>query len=134
MSKEPRVSATPNRRRSKAVLAGLAVTLLFATGCTQGQKDASNYGDTEDDFIEGCVSRAEEDTAKIEDGEATGEGLVAIESPQDYCQCVFDAIEDTIPFEEFKETNSRMRDEGGPLPQDIIDAYDSCDPSDTGAS
>ena len=114
------MSATPIRRRAvRAVLAG-AVSLVLLAGCTTTQRDASNYKDTEDDFLEGCITRATEDNA---DG-----AEVQIASPEDWCQCAFDAIEDEIEFDRFKEVNSDLRDNGGPLPDDIQAAYDSCDP------
>jgi hypothetical protein len=42
---------------------------------------------------------------------------------------VFDAIEKKVPYSEFKETQSRMQDEGGKIPSKFVDAYDSCKPS-----
>lgn len=118
------MTATPIRRRAlRAVLAG-AVSLVLLAGCTTTQRDASNYEDTEEDFLEGCIERAEADSEV--------DGATAIADPEAWCACAFAAIEDTIEFDRFKEVNSELRDEGGPLPDDIQEAYDSCDPGLTG--
>jgi len=118
------VSASPIRRRATRALlvAGLSLTLL--AGCTTTQRDARNYKDTEKHFLEGCATRA------AEDNEAKGT-QVEIASPKAWCQCVFDAIEKDVPFEDFRKANSDLRDgEGdGTLPKEIQKAYDSCDPA-----
>lgn len=129
------MSATPTLRR-RAVRASLVGVLALAvlTGCTQGQKDATNYEDTEDDFIAGCVQLAEEDNAAIESKGGDTETLTEIASPEDYCQCVFDTISgpDGVPFEEFDAINDDLRNNGGPLPDDFVEAYSNCDPTDAG--
>jgi hypothetical protein len=102
----------------RAVLAG-ALSLVVLAGCTTTQRDASNYEDTEEEFLAGCIEQAELD--------AEVDGSTRISSPEDFCQCAFDAIVDTVEFDRFKEINSDLRDDGGPLPDEISEAYASCE-------
>ena len=44
------MSATPIRRRAVRALAVAGLSLTLLAGCTTHQRDASNYGDTEDNF------------------------------------------------------------------------------------
>ena len=117
------MSATPIRRRAVRALAVAGLSLTLLAGCTTHQRDASNYGDTEDNFLEGCIARATEDNG-ADDVE------VKISAPESWCQCVFDAIEKDVPFDDFKKANSDLRDNGGALPANIQAAYDSCDPTE----
>jgi hypothetical protein len=100
------------------VLAG-ALSLVVLAGCTTTQRDASNYEDTEEDFLEGCIAVAEAD--------AEVEGAQAIASPEDYCQCAFDTLVEEVEFDRFKEVNADLRDNGGALPDDIAEVYASCE-------
>ena len=100
-----------------------ALSLVLLAGCTSTQRDASDYDGTEDNFLEGCIARATEDNG-ADDVE------VKISSPESWCQCVFDAIEKDVPFDDFKKANSDLRDNGGALPANIQAAYDSCDPTE----
>ena len=130
--------ATPIRRRAIRALGLAAISLLVLGGCTTGQKAASNYAGAEDNFLEGCTQIAEQDNTDPgkADPDAEQEKLVEIASPEDYCQCVFDELsgKNGIPYSEFKKINSTMQDEGGPLPDDFIEAYSSCEPGATGES
>ena len=107
-----------------------AVSLIVLGGCTTGQKSASNYAGAEDNFLEGCIDIADDPG----DPDVEQSDVVEITSPEDYCQCVFDELSgpNGIEFSEFKKINSTMQDEGGPLPDDFIAAYDSCEPGATG--
>ena len=49
-----------------------------------------------------------------------------VPNPQKYCTCSYEAIVDTIPFDEFKEINSELSDEPGPLPKKMLDIRDEC--------
>ena len=126
-------TSTLRRRAVRATLVG-ALALSVLTGCTTGQKDATNYKDTEDDFIAGCIELAEADAKAIAAGEDGTEGAEAITSPEDYCQCVFETISgpDGVPFEEFDKINEDLRTNGGPLPDDFVASYADC--SDTNPS
>lgn len=119
------MSAAPISRRGLRAMAVGAFSLLVLAGCTTTQRDASDYGGTRDDFLEGCVATAEADN----DAKGTE---VKIASPQNWCECVFKAIEKNVPFDDFKKANSELRDNGGALPKKIQEAYDSCDPADAG--
>jgi len=111
-----------------AVAATLSLVLLG--GCTTAQKAPSNYAGAEDNFLEGCEQVAKSDNGK--DGDTGQENTTKISSPATYCQCVFDELsgKNGVPYSEFKEIQSRMQDEGGPLPDSFIAKYDSCDPSE----
>lgn len=109
----------------------IAATLAFTVGCTNGQNDASNYDDTEEAFLDGCVSIAGSDNDAVRADGPGADSETRISSPTTYCRCVFDEIRETVPFADFKKINSTMRDEGGALPSGFRDAYRSCDPSAT---
>lgn len=116
--------------RALRAVAAAALVAAVSVGCTTGQKDSSNYGEAEDAFIEGCTQIAQSDSEKIaEDPDGAGDRQ-EIASPTSYCRCVFDHIGRTVPFADFKRTNSQMRDEGGRLPSEITEAYETCDPAD----
>ncbi|MGN6694293.1 MAG: hypothetical protein ACTHN0_08950 [Aquihabitans sp.] len=117
------MTANPIRRRAVRVVAAVALSLVVLSGCTHAQRAPSSYAGLEDDFVQGCVTVAKGDNEKSE------ENTTKIASPQDYCQCVFDAIEKKIPYSEFKKTQSTMQDEGGKIPSKFQKAYDSCDPA-----
>lgn len=118
--------ANPIRRRAVQVVVAAALSIVALSGCTTAQKAPGSYAGVEDDFIDGCVTVAKGDNEKTE------ENTTEIASPQDYCQCVFNAIEKKIPYSEFKKTQSTMQDEGGKIPSKFTEAYDSCDPADEG--
>lgn len=129
------MSANPIRRRAVRVALAATLSLVLLGGCTTAQKAPSNYAGAEDDFIDGCVTVAKNDNGK--DSDAGQENTTKISSPTTYCQCVFDAISDPkdgIEYSEFKKIQSRMQDEGGPLPESFIEAYASCDPAETAGS
>lgn len=116
------------RRRSVRMVAIAATALVALAGCTTGQSSASSYDEARDNFLEGCVDRAEADNALIEEGgEGTGEA-VAIADPEAYCECAFTALEDDVPFDVYREANERLTEEGGALPDEILEAYASCAP------
>lgn len=118
-------AATKSSHRRWASGVGLAGVLcaLILSGCTSGQKDASNYDDTEEEFLAGCQAVASQDN---ESGAET-----QIAAPTSWCKCAFDAIVDEVPFAEFKAINSKLRDSGGPLPAAFQQAYESCEASTT---
>jgi hypothetical protein len=122
------VSASPIRRRLAVAAVALA-SLLVLGGCTTGQRAPGDYEGAEDNFLEGCVQIADQDNQTIEDGDADVESPTEIKAPQDYCQCVFDAISgpDGVPFSEFKKIQSTMQDTGGPLPDSYLKVIDDSD-------
>ena len=128
------MSANPIRRRAARMAVAATLALVLLGGCTTGQKAASNYAGAEDNFLEGCVKVAKNDNGK--DASKGQENTTEIASPETYCQCVFDEIsgDGGIAYSEFKKIQSRLQDEGGPLPKSFIEAYDSCDPAETASS
>ncbi|MCB0972862.1 MAG: hypothetical protein KDA97_15250 [Acidimicrobiales bacterium] len=116
-------------RRRPGIVATVAVALLVLGGCTAQQRDKDNYADTEDDYIEGCVDRADADNAEIEAGTSGFNEATEIADPEAFCQCTFDALEENVSFDRFKEVNSDLRENGGPWPDDLVEAIADCDPS-----
>ncbi len=104
--------------------AGAVLALVVLSGCTTAQRAPGSYSGVEDNFLQGCEQVAKDDNAKSESN------TTEIASPATYCQCVFNAIEKKIPYDEFKKTQSTMQDEGGKIPSNFIEAYDSCDPAE----
>ncbi|MFN8019015.1 MAG: hypothetical protein U0P45_12960 [Acidimicrobiales bacterium] len=131
MSKEPCVSAPSNRRTrargQRLVLALVAICLVVLSGCTQAQRVPSSYDGAEDDFKAGCKDVATQDAN-------SPEADVKIASPTTYCNCVWDEITKNVPWDTFKEINSDLSANGGPLPESFQKAYDSCDPKATSSS
>lgn len=127
----PRRRARPRRHSTMAFLL-IAAAMTFSVGCTSGQRDASDYDGTEEAFLDGCVSIAASDNEKIGVEGSDGGSKTQISSPSTYCGCVFDEIRASVPFADFKEINSTLRDEGGALPEGFRDAYAACDPSAVG--
>lgn len=126
------MSATPIRRRAARAAALAVVSLLMLGGCSAAQRAPSSYSGAEDNFLEGCTAIAQSDNGK--DKDKGQEDTTRIASPKTYCQCVFNAIEKNVEYSDFKEIQSRMQDEGGPLPASFIEAYDSCDPAEKASS
>ena len=114
-------------RRRLGTVASVAVALLLLGGCTGQQQDKDSYSATEDDYLEGCIDQVTADNANIEAGGEGTEGATQIADPDTFCQCTFDALEEDIPFERLKEVNSDLRDNGGPLPDDFVEATAPCD-------
>ena len=123
--------ALPRRHSTMAFLL-IAAAMTFTVGCTSGQRDASDYDGTEEAFLDGCVSIAASDNEKIGVEGSDSGSKTQISSPSTYCGCVFDEIRASVPFADFKEINSTLRDEGGALPEGFRDAYAACDPSAVG--
>ena len=109
------------------MLAIVALLVVVLSGCTQAQKVPSSYSGAEDDFKQGCVDVATQDAN-------SPEAKVEIASPKTYCNCVWDEITKNVPWDTFKEINSDLSDNGGPLPESFQKAYASCDPEATSSS
>lgn len=105
-------------------MAAGVLALALLAGCTSTQRSPSSYSGAEDDFIEGCVERATADN-KADDSQTE------ISSPKTYCTCVFDALSDPktgVKFSTFKEINTDLQSNGGPLPKGFQKAYADCEP------
>lgn len=117
--------ATPVRRRATSLVLAAVVALTVLTGCTHTQRAPGSYSGAEDNFLEGCVQTAQGDNEKNE------ADTVHIKSPTNYCQCTWNAItaKDGVSYSEFKKIQSRMQDEGGPLPDSYLEVTSRCDPA-----
>jgi hypothetical protein len=94
------------------VLVAAALALVLLAGCTGRPRTPTGFGEaTEKNFRQGC-------TQSIKD-----EG---IDAPADYCTCVYEAIVDSIPFDEFKEINSKLSENPQQLPDRLLKIRDGC--------
>jgi hypothetical protein len=122
VTKELCVSRSPIRRHRlvAAVLVALVAIGLLG-GCT-GQRDPGSYTDAvEENFLKGCVGTSADDA---ESGEVSESASVWGRAD---CQCAYDAIKRDVPFSEFKQLNSDLIEEPGPLPESFTKAFADCD-------
>jgi hypothetical protein len=108
-----------------SLAAALVAALFVLAGCTGQQSTPGDYDGAKADFLEGCQEIAESD-ADAESAEAR------IASPDDYCDCVWGELTgpDGLSFDRFKEINSDLTENGGPLPDDILEVYGRCKPGE----
>jgi len=93
--------------RSKLIaLAG--ATLLLASACGGGDDEEGYTDEMRSDFVSQC-------TAGV--GDEAG----------DMCTCTYDALVETMPFEEFKAYDEAIRDDPSiALPADVTEAMTDC--------
>lgn len=116
------MSRSPIRRHRVTVpLLATVVALGLLGGCA-GQRDPGSYTDAvEKNFITGCVGTSKDDAA-------SGDGAESADVwGRADCQCAYDAIKKDIPFSEFKQLNSDLIEEPGPLPESFTKAFADCD-------
>jgi hypothetical protein len=103
-----------------AVVGVIALILLFGQGggdddssgtttseATSTTAEASGYNATiEANFMNSC-------TADAQPGEAA-------------CQCIYDKIEATVPFDRFVEIDQQLTDDPSARPPELIDIFDQC--------
>jgi len=78
---------------------------------TSTTEEASGYNATiEANFMNSC-------TADAQPGQAA-------------CQCIYDQIEATVPFDRFVEIDQQLTDDPSARPQELIDIFDQCTSSD----
>ncbi|HMG45011.1 MAG TPA: hypothetical protein VK611_27000 [Acidimicrobiales bacterium] len=51
---------------------------------------------------------------------------VAQGTPQDQCECLYDGLEEEIPFERYEELDESIRSGSGDIPTDIADLAATC--------
>ncbi len=111
--------SSPLARRGRLAVAAVFAMLLLGA-CTGRPPTPTGYGDTtERNFMRGCVDSAKDD---------------GIRRPQDYCQCSYDGIVESIEFDRFKEINSELSDNPGPLPDEMLKIRDACEDQISGSS
>lgn len=96
--------------------AGLFAALaLLAAGC--GGEDEGYSAEVESNFMEQCVPSALE----------SGKGALSEAKAREYCQCGYDEIEATVPYEEFAEYDEKAReDPSTPLPPKMKAVIERC--------
>ena len=109
----PPPPSSPSRRaRPRLLLLVAVLAIVLVAGCTGRKPTPTGYGNsTKTNFQLGCIETANE----------TG-----VNRPTSYCKCSYREIVDTIPFEEFKEINSDLSDDPGPLPEKLLKIRDKC--------
>jgi hypothetical protein len=99
-------------RRSRRVVAALAVAVVLLGGCSGARKDPTKYGDTtRSNFLEGCVERGEDEGL---------DGAAAV------CRCAYAGIVRDVSFAQFKKDNDALEKDPGPLPERYQVIIDRC--------
>lgn len=111
-------------RSPRSILLGLALASLLAlTACGQ-QTQPTDYGEQyEKNFMFGCHEQAD---VPEEDPDQTTPGP---QSGTDFCQCVYDGLEEQVPFEQAKAFEEQQaEDDAGDIevPKPIQSVIDSC--------
>ena len=57
-----------------------------------------------------------------------------VEARDAYCKCSYTEIVKTIPYDEFKEINSELSDDPGPLPPEMLEIRDAVHRRETSGS
>lgn len=93
--------------RLRGLVAGSAGLLLLACGSDDdSDRGPSDYGpELRAEFVVACV--------------AQGTG-------QDQCVCLYDKLEDEIPFDRYAEIDAAIRSGSDEIPEDIADLAASC--------
>ena len=92
--------------RSKLI--ALAGATLFLAGACGGDEPSGYSSEVREDFVSNC---------------AAGGGQEA----EDLCGCTYDAIEETLPFDEFREADERLADDPtADVPAEVTDAMTEC--------
>jgi hypothetical protein len=106
----PGARSTPRRRRWLWPTA----LLVLATGCASVPSNTPEaYTDTNADGT--VIVEANYLSACEESGETSSN-----------CQCYYDAIVETIPFDEFKDFEQQVEDDPADIPGDYQDIVDDC--------
>jgi hypothetical protein len=121
MSRTPISGRSRRVRRGTFVAAALSLTLV-ASACGQ-QRQPTEYGkDYRENFMLGC-------TGVEADGDLPpgGEKLAS----KSYCECVYDGLKDTVPFDEAREFEEQQAEaESGDdieVPKNIQSVFDGCE-------
>ena len=93
---------------------GFFVMLIVGFGVYQECNPPSSYADVRDDFIAQCIQ-----------GSGAPESAEAL--LQGYCACVFNRVEEEIPFEEYMEADQKFIDGEGMSPK-LQQLFDSARP------
>src|SRR5690606_31009396 len=108
MADQPPADDRPTRPRARRrlLLAAAALAVLF-TGCASVPSNTPDaYGEvTEDNYLSAC--------------EASGASSAD-------CQCLYDAIVETVPFEDFEDFEDRVAEDPTDVPGPYRDIVDDC--------
>ena len=105
----------PNRRGVLAIVA-LVLLAVIAAGVwvlvfAGGDDDPSSYDDVAETFLTKCRETAPE----------------RIASPEDFCQCYFDGVQEALPFDEFLEIDEQVREGEAETPEEVITIQQDCE-------
>lgn len=109
-------------RSPRTLLALILASLAVVSACGQ-QAQPKDYGeDYEKNFMLGC-------TGRDEDGDIPPGGSEL--ASRSYCECVYEGLEEKIPFDEAKEFEDKQSEaESGDeidVPKNIQSVFDGCE-------
>jgi hypothetical protein len=111
-------------RPLRSILFGLALAALLALSACGGQRQAEVYSeDYEKNFMFGCQEQREVPESDPDDPAA------GPQSPEDYCKCVYSAMEKKIPEEQAKEFEEQQAEEDAgdiEVPKALQTIFDDC--------
>ena len=101
----------------------LVCLVMFASGCASNN-DPSNWeeaiadGTLEENFMRSC-------------GAANEGGGLSESQVTEYCGCAFDGLAQLYAedFDDFKDSEKRLRDDPEDIDQEVCDLFESCDES-----
>lgn len=92
------------RRPGPASALVLAGALAVGPACGDDRAADRYSADLRDDFVEACAAGAGADT----------------------CRCLYDRLEETVPFERFEQIDRRIRDDPSAIPDDVVELAAAC--------
>jgi hypothetical protein len=93
--------------RTRSTLVGLTLATAALLGGCGGGGGGGYGGDFEAGFLRTCEAATDDDTA--------------------VCQCTYDKLEQTVPFERAERLDRRLQDDpDSPLPDDVAELISTC--------
>ncbi|HET6949845.1 MAG TPA: hypothetical protein VFI47_05705 [Acidimicrobiales bacterium] len=92
--------------RARAVPVAVVAAVLAAApaACGGGQASRGYADDLRDDFVAACAAGASTDV----------------------CRCLYDALEENVPFERFEEIDRQIREDPTAIPPDVVELAAGC--------
>jgi hypothetical protein len=102
-----------------ALLAVLLTAGLIAAGCGGGDggDDGDGYpADVVSNFLASCEPSAVE----------SSQGALTAEDAREICRCVVDELQQTLPLDDFREYEARLREGEAEPPDEVTEALGTC--------
>lgn len=136
----PRTAARRDRLRLPVPLAAFAVAVSLLGACT-GRSTASSYSDSvEEEFLFGCTTggrvavdgrAVRSDTTDQAERKAIADAkaTLADEVPgiDGICQCTYDRLEKSVPFDDLKKVTDDLEREPDALPANLREIGEACE-------